>query len=221
MYWILWGCRRCPGDEQTIDTPSVCMQMEKQSLHCQIVSYNKQKIGTLWIITASVGWWHCDKDPGAFLSGFSCRSSFHQYQCTPGVFGHCVSVRLLCCVFTWWRPAEFIIIINPHSKSKQWYLTVTMLNCSQSVVMNPVWPAAEPNSCWHRFAITLSMLHIEICIIIYQSNETQHTGSQSFIYSYDKKPVAAGIRGQSSSMCWDSQVELDGPIGDWCFFLCR
>lgn len=138
----------------------------------------------------------------------------------PGVFGHCVSVCLLCCVFTWWRPAEFIIIINPHSKSKQWYLTVTMLNCSQSVVMNPVWPVAEPNSCWHRFAITLSMLHIEICIIIYQTEQwdAAHRFSELYLQLWQE---TCGIRGQSSSMCWDSQVELDGPVGDWCFFLCR
>lgn len=80
----------------------------------------------------------------------------------------CVSLQFSVCALDGIiRPAEITIIINPHYKSKQCSMAPILFSFNPAHVILLWWPAAEPNNCWHQLAISLSLLHIAVCIIIH------------------------------------------------------
>lgn len=66
----------------------------------------------------------------------------------------CVSLDFSVCTLDGLiRPAEIIIIINPHYKSKQCSIAPILFSFNPVHVIRHWWPAAEPNSCCHQLAI--------------------------------------------------------------------
>lgn len=80
----------------------------------------------------------------------------------------CVSLDFSVCTLDGLiRPAEIIIIINPHYKSKQCSIAPILFSFNPVHVIRHWWPDAEPSSCCHQLAIILSLPHIAVCIIIH------------------------------------------------------
>lgn len=74
-----------------------------------------------------------------------------------------ISCMLSVCWLYWFMsPAQFIVFINPHCRSKQWYVTVMMLSCPHCALSSVSGPLLR------QTAAGISLLtYTDICIIIH------------------------------------------------------